>query len=102
LVTRWDPRTRAGAIAVRTSTRAHDTEALKAVAENVREWASYQKLAGDVDNVETSPITGTYDWRAYIQEEAKLAQQREERATERKPAKKPAPQPSAAPSVFYA
>jgi hypothetical protein len=75
---------------------------MKALAENVREWASYQKLAGEVEKVETSPITGTYDWRAYIQEEAQLAKQRDERAAERKPAKKPAAQPTAAPSVFYA
>lgn len=84
---RWDPRTRAGAIAVRAKS-AHDTEAMKALADNVREWASYQKLAGEIENVETSPITGTYDWKAYLHEEAQAAQARE---TERKPVpKKPA------------
>ncbi|MFA5861199.1 MAG: hypothetical protein WDA16_05840, partial [Candidatus Thermoplasmatota archaeon] len=54
----------------------------------VRDWASYQKLGGDIESVETSPIVGTYGWKAYLQEETQLAQAREEREQRRKSAKK--------------
>lgn len=99
-IVRWDPRNRAGAVAVRKQS-AHDIKAVQAVSENVRTWAEYQNLAGEHDNVETSPVTGNYDWRSYLQEETQLAQRREERA---KPAPKKADRaaPAPAPSGFYA
>ncbi|HWH08368.1 MAG TPA: hypothetical protein VNX21_04150 [Candidatus Thermoplasmatota archaeon] len=81
------------------SKRTHDVDAVKAVADNVMRWARYQNLDGEVDNVETSPITGTYDWKAYLHEEAQLARKRE---NERRPRKAPASAaPAPAPSVFY-
>lgn len=97
MVTRWDPEGRAGAVLVRTK-RAHDLEAVKAVADSVKDWAQYQQLGGEVDNVETSPITGTYDWKSYIHEEAEYAKKR---AGERRP-RKAADAGVAAPTVFYA
>jgi hypothetical protein len=98
VVVRWDPNSRAGAIAVHPA-RALDLEAMKSLADSVRDWASYQKLAGEPDNVETSSITGTYDWRAYLQEEAELAREREESVV-RKPKKAPLP-PAPAPTHWY-
>lgn len=79
-----------------------DLNAVKAMADSVMDWARYQNLGGDLDNVESSPITGTYDWRSYLQEEAEIAQKRESAS---KPRRKSAPEPrttAAAPSVFYA
>ena len=81
------------------SKRTHDVQAVKAVADSVMNWARYQNLGGELDNVETSPITGDYDWKAYLHEETKLAQKRESERRPRKPADRPAPPP--APSVFY-
>lgn len=99
-VTRWNPKSRAGAVSVRPS-RAHDLEATRALHQNVADWARYQSLAGETDAVETSPITGNYDWRSYLQEEAQLARRREEsRAPREKKQERPAP--TAAPSTFYA
>lgn len=81
------------------SRKATDLGAVKAVADSVQRWADYQNLSGEYDNVETSPIVGTYDWKAYLHEEAKLAQRRE---GERKPRKSTAPPaPSPAPSALY-
>lgn len=78
----------------------HDVRAAKALSESVRNWASYQNLAGEDDCVETSLITGTYDWRAYLREEATLAQRREERNRPReKKVERAAPAP--APSHLY-
>lgn len=102
MATRWDPASRAGAVAVRPRSST-DVEAIHALAENAQEWAKYQDLTGEKDGVDPSPTTfkGTYDWRSYIAEEAEIARRRDERA---KPAAKKAdrPSPPAAPSVFYA
>lgn len=100
---RWDPRTRGGAIAIR-RTRLHDAEALSDTTDVVMDWASYVNLGGALDNVETSTIQGTYDWRSYLREEAEMARQREAertRATEKtkKPARPPTPP---APNSLYA
>ena len=81
--TRWDPKTRAGAVGVRAS----GMQAVEALSTHVGEWARYQNLAGEHDSVETSPISGTYDWRSYIQEEAQFARRREEKEKPRE--KKP-------------
>lgn len=98
-ITRWNPESRAGAVAI-TPRRQHDAKAIGQVADALQSWAEYQNLAGETDNVETSPIQGNYDWRAYLQEEAHAAKQRADRE---RPAKKAAAQPQApAPSVFYA
>lgn len=97
MVTRWDPENRAGAVLVRTK-RPLDLEAVKAVADSVKDWARYQQLGGELDNVETSPITGTYDWKSYLHEEARYAKKR---AGERRP-RKVEPSAPAAPTVFYA
>ncbi|MEA3199984.1 MAG: hypothetical protein QOE90_1412 [Thermoplasmata archaeon] len=97
-VTRWNPESRAGAVAVKSS-RSFDAKAIEQVSDAVRDWAEYQNLAGDADTVESSPIQGNYDWRAYIQEEARAAKERAARA---RPAKKEAVPPAPAPSVFYA
>ena len=69
------------------------------VHEAVNDWASYQNLAGDADNVEASSVAGPYDWKAYLLEESQLAQKRSGAKRAPKP-ERPAPEP--APSVFYA
>lgn len=80
-----------------------DLHAVKAVSSAVMNWAQYQNLAGELDNVETSPVRGTYDWRSYLQEETSLARRREARANRDKKAERPAPAPPApAPSNLYA
>lgn len=54
------------------------------MADVITDWANYTSLAGDLDNVETSKIQGTYDWRSYLREEADAAREREaERAKSR-------------------
>ena len=75
-------------------------KAVAALSDHVAEWARYQDLVGESDSVETSPITGNYDWRSYIQEEAQFARRREEKE---KPREKKAEraQPAPAPTVFY-
>lgn len=95
--TRWDPKTRAGAVAV----RATGMKAVGELSSHVTDWARYQNLSGEHDVVETSPITGPYDWRSYIQEEAQLARRREEKE---KPREKKAErsEPNAPPAGFYA
>jgi len=93
-VTRWDPSSRAGAVAFRAKSK-YDVQD---VHEAVNDWASYQNLGGDADNVEASPVAGNYDWRGYLLEEAKLA---EKRATKRGAKAERAP-PEPAPTVFYA
>jgi len=93
-VTRWDPSSRAGAVAFRAKSR-YDVQDLH---EAVNDWASYQNLAGDADNVEPSAVAGNYDWKAYLLEESQLAQKR---SGKRAP-KPERPQPEPAPSVFYA
>lgn len=94
---RWDPSSRAGAIAVKPRGR-HDMRAMGDVTDAVMDWASYEDLGANVDNAETSTIRGTYDWRAYLKEEAELARKRDA-----KPAKKPeAPAPAPAPNQLYA
>lgn len=92
--TRWDPKSRAGAVAVRKG----GMKGVGAVCGHVANWARYQNLGGEHDNVETSPITGTYDWRAYIQEEAQYARRRGEKEKPRKAEPVEATPP---PSVFY-
>ena len=78
-----------------------DYGAQKDLVESVNDWATYQNLAGDADNVETSPITGHYDWRSYLREEAEIAHRREQktRARDRKPER---PSPPPAPTHLYA
>lgn len=95
--TRWDPKSRAGAVAVRKP----GMKAVAAVSDHVAGWARYQNLVGEADSVETSPITGNYDWRSYIQEEAQLARRREEKEKPREKKTERAPQNPPAPSVFY-
>lgn len=93
--TRWDPSSRAGAVAVRST----GLKNLRTLTDSVSAWASYQNLAGDMDTVETSAVQGIYDWRAYIREETQIARRREEK----KPASKPErAAPAPAPTVFYA
>jgi hypothetical protein len=94
--TRWDPKARAGAVAVRKS----GVDGVGQLSQHVSGWARYQNLAGEHDSVETSPITGTYDWRSYIQEETQLARRREEKEKPRE--KKVQADAPSAPSVFYA
>lgn len=94
-MTRWDPKTRAGAVGFRANGCAKSVEA---VSKSVTDWARYQNLTGELDNVETSPVQGTYDWRAYLQEEAEAAKRREGRDKPAKKADKPA---APAPAVFY-
>ena len=97
--TRWDPKTRAGAIAIRAKGR-HDLKAVESISEHVMDWARYQDLVGEHDSVETSPVRGSYDWRAYLQEEIEAARRRDEQAKPReKKAERAAPAPP--PSVFY-
>lgn len=78
MVTRWDPSTRAGAVAVKRKHR-FDFVALQSEAENLSEWAAYEDTAGEFESHEPSPETGTYDWRSYLREEAALAKHREDR-----------------------
>ena len=75
---------------------------LQEVHETLMDWASYQNLGGDLDNVEVCPIAGTYDWRVYIQEEARIAQKRDEARASKREKKRDGPAPTTAPSVFYA
>jgi hypothetical protein len=100
--TRWNPESRAGAMSVKPKGRL-DLNAVKAMSSAVMNWAQYQNLAGELDNVETSPVRGTYDWRSYIQEETSLARRREARANRDKKPERPAPvAPAPAPSNLYA
>lgn len=74
---------------------------MESISDHVADWAKYQNLAGEHDTVESSTISGNYDWRSYIQEEAQLARRREEQD---KPRLKKAERSSApaAPTGFYA
>ena len=92
-MTRWDPKTRAGAVGIRANGCAKSVEALS---KTVTDWARYQNLTGELDNVETSTVQGNYDWRSYLQEETEAAARRE------KPAKKAEKPIAPAPSIFYA
>ncbi|HET6406042.1 MAG TPA: hypothetical protein VFH78_15485 [Candidatus Thermoplasmatota archaeon] len=74
---------------------------MAAVSDHVAQWARYQNIVGEADSVETSPITGTYDWRSYIQEEAQYARRREEKEKPRDKRAAAVQQPAPAPSVFY-
>lgn len=94
---RWDPSSRAGAVAIRAKSRYDVQEIHEAIAD----WASYQNLGGDLDHIETSPVAGNYDWKGYLLEESKLAQERTAKRASAKPAR-PAPTPDAAPSTYYA
>lgn len=97
--TRWDPKTRAGAIAIRANGR-YDLKAVESISEHVMDWARYQEIVGEHDSVETSPVRGSYDWRGYLQEETQAARRRDEQTKPReKKAERAAPPP--APSVFY-
>lgn len=98
--TRWDPRSRAGAVALRKEST-HDLRAVEELSETVADWAAYQNLAGEHDTVEPSPVAGPYDWRSYIREEIKLAQRREQ-DSKPVPKKADASAVSKAPAVFYA
>lgn len=73
-------------------------KAVEALSDNVSEWARYQNLAGEFDTVETSSVSGTYDWRAYIQEETTLAHRREAKPRDKKADRADTP----APPGFYA
>lgn len=95
--TRWDPKSRAGAVAVHKP----GMKGVAALSEHASGWARYQNLAGEHDSVETSPIVGTYDWRSYIQEEAQLARRREEKEKPRDKKAAERVEPAPAPSVFY-
>lgn len=99
-VTRWNPQARAGAVGIR-ARKGVDAKAMQQLAQTVSDWAKYQSLSGEPDTIEASTFQGTYDWRAYLQEEAHIAQRREaaKQPRDKKPA---APAPAAAPSVFYA
>ena len=79
----------------------HDVKAVEAFSENVSDWARYQNLGGEHDTVEKCPVAGTYDWRAYIQEETELARKREEQS---KPREKKAEraEPAPVPAGYYA
>lgn len=97
-VTRWNPQARAGAVGIRPRQR-FDATAMHSTAQAVADWAKYQSLSGDPDIIEASTVQGTYDWRAYILEEAQIAHRRESAKQPRD--KKPAQAPAPAPSVFY-
>ena len=100
--TRWNPESRAGAMAVKSKGKI-DLDAVKTVSSAVMNWAQYQNLAGEHDTVETSTVRGNYDWRSYIQEETSIARRREARANRDKKPERPAPVPPApAPSNLYA
>lgn len=82
--------------------RPFDMQAVSQMATALEELAD-QHVSTDYDSVEPSPVTGTYDWRAYLQDELAEAQRREaQRERTKQPEKRPAPKQSAAPSVFYA
>lgn len=101
-VVRWDPRGRAGAVAV-TPQRTFDMHAISDMADVVMDWAAYQNVGANVDNVEASRSQGTYDWRAYLQEEAEIAQEREAEREKSRSTKKPlARPPPPAPTHLYA
>jgi hypothetical protein len=85
-------------VAVKASSR-YD---LKSIHEAVTDWADYQNLTGELDNVETSSIVGQYDWKAYLKEESEIAQGREERRRAKSEKKATRPAPGPAPHVFYA
>lgn len=101
-ITRWDPRSRAGAVAVRQTKTQVDVRATRALTQAVADWATYQGLAGDMDAVETSPIQANYDWRSYLHEEAAIAQKREDRLRAREKKSERAPPPAPAPTHYYA
>lgn len=92
MVTRWDPTLRAGAVAIREK---GIVENAAATARTVADWADYQLLGAETETIETSPITGQYDWRAYLQEETELARRRDDKPRPRKADVVPAP------SVYY-
>lgn len=98
-VMRWNPESRAGAVAVRQKGKT-DVQAVKAVSAAVMDWARYQNLDGEADNVETSSVQGTYDWRSYLHEETGFARRREARARKNERPAPPAPAP--APTNLYA
>lgn len=103
MVREWDERTRAGAVAIRQK-RPHDMEALEALARTLRDMAQAQTVGDEFDGVEPSPVTGTYDWKAFLHEETQGAKRRQEsraKSREKKQAP-PAEPPAPAPSVFYA
>jgi hypothetical protein len=93
-ITRWDPSSRAGAVAFQSKSRYDVRDVHQAVAD----WASYQNLGGDLDSVEPSSVAGPYDWKAYLLEESTLAQKRSGKRAPK--AERPARGP--APSAFYA
>lgn len=99
-VMRWNPESRAGAVSVK-STGRMDLRAVKALSAAVADWADYQNLGGELDNVETSSVRGSYDWRAYLHEETGFARRREARARKQQERPPPAP-PAPAPQNLYA
>jgi hypothetical protein len=96
-IARWNPDSRAGAIAVRPR-GAHDVKCVERISNVVQDWASYQNLSGETDSAETVTVSGPYDWRADLHEAAEQAR----RDVGQKPAKKTERAAPAAPSVFYA
>lgn len=97
---RWDPNARAGAMGVKRRTL-HDVSAMRDVTSALNDWARYQNLVGETDQVEPSKVRGTYTWLSYLQEETEFAQRRE--ADRAKPGKKSdARAPPAVPTHLYA
>ena len=91
LVTRWDPESRAGAVSIHGASK---VRCLEEVSTTVTDWARYLDLTGELDSVETSSISGRYDWRSYVQEETEIAMKRD-RPRDAKD------EPAAAPTQYY-
>lgn len=82
--------------------RAFDVEAVSNLTSALEELAESHAVSTDYDSVEPSQVTGTYDWKAYLQEELAEAQRRDgARPKEREPEKKTLVS-KAPPSIFYA
>lgn len=90
---RWDPKSRAGAMSIHPKHNL-DVDALKNLAENLQEVASYQEMGGgEWDTHEPSPVAGTYDWRGYLREESEIAWRREQARTRANERRAPPPKP---------
>ena len=100
-IVRWDPKSRAGAVAIRRE-RSFDVQSVSDTTDLVMDWASYQNLAANVDNVETSKFRGKYDWRSYLREEADIAREREAARAKSRPKPQERAAPAPAPSSLYA
>lgn len=87
---RYDPRTAAGAIALRPRS-AHDVDALRDRAATVHEWAVGQSLADDRTHVRVSRMGEVPSWREHLRRQT-------ERAAK---SAKAAPTRSASPAPWY-